>query len=134
MFGTLYRNCLGAQDMDSSKEVDEILYAVPDDGDFDEDAENFLAEWNNVVMRLTDAFRVEIEGNLVSGQVASFGAHPVQLRGRREHVPLLMPLNRRARDLRSEVGELYWDDVGSPVKKLRPRGVQPHCRKTGTGF
>lgn len=140
VLGKLYRECLGSssssfgrrkfEDAGCSKPIDVIVDAVADNGEFDEEAKTLLASWNSRILRLLNEFGVKSEGEILSGQVDSFGAHHSQLRGRREHGALLMRLNRRALDMKSEFREIFWHDVGtqgSPDSNLSPEAIQKAC-------
>lgn len=139
VLGKLYREAMGAaakpggklrrfEDAGSSREVDDIIYAVADDGKFEDAAETLLLSWNAHVLRLMNDFGVGTEAELLSGQVASFDGRYTQIRGR-DHDNLLMQMNRQVRELRNEFREQFWsdDNLMNSSQTIMPDAYQKAC-------
>lgn len=69
-------------------------------------------------------FGVKSEGEIVSGQVHSFGRHHM-LRAQKDHKALLLRLNRETNELRTEFREFFWN--GADGKITTTEATQKAC-------
>lgn len=122
VLGKLYRACNASQSgrendykffpNPSSTEVDAIIDRFPVDEELLTEAEWLCAAYNFDLFRLMEQYGVMSEGEIITGQVASFAARHAQLRGRREYFALVMRLNRQTNELRSYYREEFFEGLG----------------------
>lgn len=122
VLGKLFRACnVISNDQDnnfasfpnpSSARVDNMLDALADDGRYGEQAHTYCVAYNFEIKRLMDKYGVQSEGEIVSGQVLSFTARHAQIRGRRDHMPLTMRMNRETNELRYRFREEFFEGLG----------------------